>query len=622
MRPAIFLSWRKLTVQKRNFIFKRFHKNWRKVLALAFILSSLPVFSTDITFFGPGDLFALEELFPQNIERQYSVERIKKTALKKIEMEYLAALISDPLFKKELEIFWEAPEVSGKHVIHMFYGLFFMGDKFSNQLDVSIFDERIINQSFSLADLEKVLIPEKPLKQEDQALRELFLKIHQLDQDPKCDACSIELLSSSQMPKINEDKMLIASHILISLANLNIIDAVFSKAYFDPYSVTTSGNNLIHSFIELHHLRQLFNLSERAYYAEALSHLLDKAPKSLINQENLLGDTPLSMAALFGQTEAVEILLKKIDPNSFYPYYPLLKTRAVPYLEMSVLLDLYKNRPYFENRSFEKHPNTIKSFDFSILFNNLIDHFIEEGVGQNFQDSQNLIQIIESLYRSSENREKNRMALIHKFYDYGDYLNTNQKKMISFRLYNAILNKDINSFKSILLSLDGLKPNQPQSENLKDLKIYALEEAIRNHFLEGVELFLTHQTVPFDHKLINIDPIFMSLLSYAVLDPDNPNSVSAKKIIPVVMDYFESRKRLQFLGLSPVFWSAFLGLFDELKYFVEEKQLPLEQFFSFSKKHYIDIEDYTRGQEFLKTNSYIRSKLNIPTDQCERLFLQ
>lgn len=198
-------------------------------------------------------------------------------------------------------------------------------------------------------------------------------------------------------------------------------------------------------------------------------------------------------------------------------------------------------------------------------------------------------------------------------------------------ILKAIFSRDIHFFKDPTEEQKKLLKATFYTKQLKgnkEVSLFAtnfLLEAIRKSFLPAVQYILSNyhesELMPEGHvESLSLDPLSLSLVTYASLEPDDPLEKEAREIIRLLADHVDVNNIYNFpLRLDPIIWSILLGLNDEVKFLHEQKKVNLN--FNFPFLHWIiNPIDYANISGFVQLGQYIKKKVGI--SDCEQTFLQ
>ena len=153
-----------------------------------------------------------------------------------------------------------------------------------------------------------------------------------------------------------------------------------------------------------------------------------------------------------------------------------------------------------------------------------------------------------------------------------------------------------------------------------------LLEAIRHSFFPAVQYILNnyHESglAPAALPSLSLDPLSLSLLTYASLAKEDPSKKEAWQIIRTVADHTDVEKNYHFfIEFPPMAWASLLGLLEEVKFLHENKKAQLIIDIHDGNGNWkFDILDYTRSQGFLLLSEYLNSKRG--PSKCQENFLQ
>lgn len=197
-------------------------------------------------------------------------------------------------------------------------------------------------------------------------------------------------------------------------------------------------------------------------------------------------------------------------------------------------------------------------------------------------------------------------------------------------IFKAIFNRDIDFFKSLTEEQKRLlsaKFTVTQLRGDKEEKLFVtnfLLEAIRNSFLPAVQYILSNyqesDLMPEgDMESLSLDPLSLSLVTYASLEPGHPLKEEARKIIKLLADHTDVNNTYNVpLRLNPISWSILLGLNDEVKFLLEQKNVVLI-FNVLFHDWTVNLVDYANNSSSSQLGHYLQNKVGI--SDCEH-FLQ
>ena len=181
----------------------------------------------------------------------------------------------------------------------------------------------------------------------------------------------------------------------------------------------------------------------------------------------------------------------------------------------------------------------------------------------------------------------------------------------------------------------------PQGQSSIRTITHFLNEAIMHHSVGAVSWLLENH---FDKQWFQefvegrpagrtflIDPLSLALLAYVSLpEEDKERKASARQIIRLVAEYQDPSKTPNgSIAIAPMGWALSLGLLDEVRFFHEEKQIPIPSsikiIFS-SEGRELDIETSIALSiaPFLRLREYVAPKLQLGEgeDSCLRAISQ
>ena len=409
------------------------------------------------------------------------------------------------------------------------------------------------------------------------------------------------------------DILAVMPHLFLALADENIIERVFSTPGFDPYLKTSIGNNLFHSFILLHWINKVIGHPVKiGDYREGLYFLIKKAPSELLEQKNDAGATPALLAVHLNDEAGYLILLEAMKPEHFSReisilednilsrgFYHLLQPLYKIQIKLGLTHDMFvidKKGAIFQNQgnALEVSHRSKKEKAPFVVFK--FDSLIKRGFG--FLD--------DFLKATQGNEESRESALFEIFGAVEDPFLRLEKE-----IYLAVFNKDIVSLKRAFETM-------PQNEYRERTASTILEESIRIQFTEGVQ-FAIDAIQAAELEWSAYPPVSFALLNYATLRDNTLEKQEAKKIIRILSSKKEEAGEL--IEYDSLFWSVFFGLFDELKYFVEEKGF-------FAKIDNPDpfiwhLMSYAEQQDFMVIYKYLQKRIEKNSElSCEQIFLK
>ena len=211
---------------------------------------------------------------------------------------------------------------------------------------------------------------------------------------------------------------------------------------------------------------------------------------------------------------------------------------------------------------------------------------------------------------------------------YSDNMQEQQNLVLIFK---AIFSRDIDFFKNPTEEQRKLLKMRFSTKQLignKEVPLFItnfLLEAIRQSFLPAVQYILSnyHESDLMPKREIeslSLDPLSLSLVTYASLEPDDPLKEEAKKIISLLADHVDVNNTYNApLGFDPITWSILLGLNDEVKFLHEQKKVDLDFKFRF-QNWIVNPIDYANTSGFVQLGQYLQNKVGI--SNCEQTFLQ
>ena len=128
--------------------------------------------------------------------------------------------------------------------------------------------------------------------------------------------------------------------------------------------------------------------------------------------------------------------------------------------------------------------------------------------------------------------------------------------------------------------------------------------------------------VPKDLESLSLDPLSLSLVTYASLEPDDPLKEEAREIIRLVADHTDVNNIYNYpLEFVPIAWAVLFGLNEEVKFLHEEKKAGLNFYFRNENENWnLYLADYANSVGFIELGQYLQDKGGILT--CEQTFLQ
>ena len=155
-----------------------------------------------------------------------------------------------------------------------------------------------------------------------------------------------------------------------------------------------------------------------------------------------------------------------------------------------------------------------------------------------------------------------------------------------------------------------------------------LLEAIRKSFLPDVQYILSnyHETdlLPPKKNLksLSFNPLSLSLVTYASLEPEHPFKEEAGKIVRLLADHTDVNNTYNFpLAFYPIVWAVLFGLEEEVKFLHEEKKADLNFHFHNENENWsLYLADYANAVGFIELGQYLKDKGG--TSICRQTFLQ
>lgn len=383
----------------------------------------------------------------------------------------------------------------------------------------------------------------------------------------------------------------VLSHLLAGTGDPEIIKRLLNTDY-DSSIKNYLDENILHTFIRLNNIHWQSDFPINPKYKEAFS-LLTEHSQQIINEKNILEDTPFYVALDIGDDSICEILRNK---------------GAV--LKSSV------------SKSTKKANSLVTYFTFEPFVTNFI-HSIKLTNPE--IPPQKLSKLHFRFLISFNHAEDSRLRILtHAFHSDA----TQTAKDIALIL-TAILNRDSQLF----MNLTGTQKKVVGHKLLYSTDTPPLFvtnfllEAIRHSFLPAVEYILKHYKeestlIPENIPSFSLDPLSLSLLTYASLEASHPLKQEAQKIIRVVADHIDVEKNYHFfINIPPISWAIFFGLLEEVRFLHEEKKAELVTYIHNSSQGWqLNLLDYTKAMGFLNLNNYLRSKKE-EISTCERNFL-
>lgn len=490
----------------------------------------------------------------------------------------------------------------------------------------------------------------------------------------------------------NSDNVaIVLSHHLAGTGDPEVLKKLFNTDY-DPSIKNYVGENLLHSFIRSNNI----DLKKtKLDYSEALRFISEHS-QQLINEKDILGYTPLAVAAESNDKEAVEILTSKslsadlqtrdnlnrdlidlarlkkenkeaveLTNKNLSAYF---QTRDSLNGDLIDLARLEKNKEFVaylkgkisrqigqnvhlkdsaipSNRSgkgqakgsvngtdqiYNQNLNSVY-FNFKPFIDTLINSIVRTNPQISDKTKQELSSFLSDLLNDFENE---RLQVINNFFHFDKTLAKTPVKLKVASLLEAIFNKDFHFFENIskgqkqLLETPFWNPTDGVNSDSVFVTNFFLE-AIRNSFLFAVEYILNNHHVSNwapdgESQSLSLDPLSLSLLTYASMPEEHPFKGEARDIIRLVADHTDVNTIYNFpLGFSPITWSVLLGLEEEAKFLHEKKRASLDFYLEAKDDNWtMDLIDYTQLAGFLSLGQYLQSKRKQEVSECQRIFIQ
>ena len=418
-----------------------------------------------------------------------------------------------------------------------------------------------------------------------------------------------------------DDVITVLSHHLINTGDLSLLNQL-SDAKYDTSIKNLMNENILHAFIRLNIYRDLYRQPPLTNYQEFLETLAEYS-QPIINEKEILGFTPLAEAVSLNDQTAVEVLInKESDLTTRDIFDRSLEDLAALQNNSQLLLYLKENTPVkqeTEKSPVSTVPNTKKqnhkdvtTLNFQLFLKLLVNSMILEDTIQHPSEIQEAI--YSSLLQNLHFLETLRLDALSTVFYSGQLKDSAEIAQI----FSAISKKDSHFFTNMSDDQEQqLAIFLKQSQNGEALAITNfLLEAIRSSFLTAVQFISKkYKSFPFVQNEVSfnsIDPLSLSLITYASLDNKHPLKSEAKTIVRFVADhiYSEESSSLFVKTFPPITWAIFLGLLDEVKFLHEEKGMELTNAITSEDQSWlINSIYYTQKTGFLKLNKYLQEQL-------------
>lgn len=414
-----------------------------------------------------------------------------------------------------------------------------------------------------------------------------------------------------------EDVIVVLSHHLVNIGDLPLLNRLMNTDY-DASIKNLMNENILHAFLRLNTYRKIAELPPITNYQEFLETLVEYS-QALINEKDILGLTPLGIAIGFNDQVAIETFLNgKAD----------LRTRDIfgrSLVELAAVENNVQLVNYLKEKTLEKSepltpstpkiqkqtPGDLTIFQFQTLIDALTNSIISENPHLHSLPSEKIYPSLQKL----ESYETSRLSALSGIF----YSDNSQVSEEAVQIFSAISKRDSRFFKTI-------SENQEQRLGTffqiggEDGEISYITnfllEAIRASSLEAVKFIAKkYKHFPFVQNRMafqSLDPLSLSLITYASFEEDHPLKSEAKEIVSFVANHIYSKEDsplfIQFF--PPITWAILLGLLEEAQFLHEEKGMNLTSAFMANDASWQATSvHYTQKQGFLKLSEYLQDKL-------------
>ena len=346
----------------------------------------------------------------------------------------------------------------------------------------------------------------------------------------------------------SNEAIAVLSHLLAGTGDPEIIKRLLNTDY-DSNVKNYIEENILHTFIRLHNLYRQNDLSINPDYKEAIN-LLAEHSRQIINERNILGDTPFNIALDNYDSSIIEILENK-GAVSKWTVSNNNKTSERQNTNSLVL--------YFDFESFVTNfINSIRLANPKMPVQKLGELYFKFLMAFNFAEKLRLKILTQTFYSNASHTEKDialiLTAILNRDFYFFINLTDMQKKAMSYNFFYSLDERPVFVTNFLL-------------------------EAIRHSFLPAVQYILKNYEVshfiPEYMSSLSLDPLSLSLLTYASLDANHPFKPESREIIRVVADHIGVDKKSShfFINVPPISWAVLFGLLDEVIFLHEEKKL-------------------------------------------------